>query len=167
MSCRPGEVPHPLLSRGGVARSVGHRVALAGDRIDPEAIEERSSPLCASATCFNLHSAVVVPGNDHLRLEKLLRYAARPPIATERLEQLSDGRLSHRFKTNWRDGTTHAVFSPIEFIEKLCALVPTPRAHLVRFSGVPGPAVNWRSSIVPSVSETSAAAASSALAAYR
>lgn len=139
---------------------------LAGDRIDPEPIEERSSPLCASANGFNLHAAVVVPGNDRLRLERLLRYTARPPFAAERLEQLPDGRLSYRFKTPWRNGTTHAVFTPLEFIEKLCALVPTPRAHLVRFSGVLGPAAKWRSSIVPpfeAVSETSAAAVPSTL----
>jgi hypothetical protein len=119
-----------------------------------------------SANGFDLHAAVVVPDNDRLRLERLLRYTARPPFAIERLEPLPDGRLSYRFKTPWRDGTTHAVSTPLEFIEKLCALVPTPRAHLVRFSGVLGPAAKWRSSIVPpveAVSETSAAAVSSTL----
>jgi hypothetical protein len=77
-----------------------------------------------------------------------------------------DGRLCYRFKTAWRNGTTHAVFTPLEFLEKLCALVPTPRAHLVRFSGLLGPAAKWRSSIVPpveTVSETSAAAVPSTL----
>jgi hypothetical protein len=96
---------------------------------------------------------VVITANDRDRLERLLRYAARPPFATDRLEQLSDGRLRYRFKTPWRDGTTHAVFSPIEFIEKIAALVPTPRAHLVRFSGVLGPAAKWRPQIVPAVVE--------------
>jgi hypothetical protein len=129
--------------------NAGQRVQLAGDRIDPEAMEERSSPLCASVGGFNLHAAVVVQANDRLRLERLCRYAARPPFAAERLEQLTDGRLSYRFKTPWRDGTTHAVFTPLEFIEKLSALVPTPRAHLVRFSGVLAPAAKWRPQIVP------------------
>jgi hypothetical protein len=86
-------------------------------------------------------------------LEQLLRYTARPPFAIERLEQLPDGRLSYRLKTPWRDGTTHAVFTPLEFIERLAALIPTPRAHLVRFSGVLGPAAKWRAHIVPSVVE--------------
>jgi hypothetical protein len=49
------------------------------------------------------------------------------------------GQLRYRFKTPWRNGTTHAVFEPLEFIEKLCALVPTPRAHTVRYHGLLGP----------------------------
>ena len=128
-----------LRSRTGLptARNAGRRVTLAGDPIDAESIEERSSPLCAAVDGFNLHAAVVVPQNDRVRLEQLLRYAARPPFAIDRLEQLPDGRLSYRLKTPWRDGTTHAVFTPLEFIERLAALIPTPRAHLVRFSGVP------------------------------
>ena len=135
--------------------NAGRRVTLAGDPIYPEAIEERSSPLCASIDGFNLHAAVVVPQNDRVRLEGLLCYGARPPFATDRLEQLPDGRLSYRLKTPWRDGTTHAVFTPLEFIERLAALIPTPRAHMIRFSGVLGPAAKWRAQIVPSAEFTS------------
>ena len=41
------------------------------------------------------------------------------------------------------------MFTPLELIEKLAALVPTPRAHLVRYSGILGPAAKWRSQIIP------------------
>jgi hypothetical protein len=50
-----------------------------------------------------------------------------------RLERLADGRLLYRFKRPWRDGTTHVVYEPLELLEKLSALVPAPRAHLVRY----------------------------------
>ncbi len=33
-------------------------------------------------------------------------------------------------KTPWRDGTTHLVMSPMEFMQRLTALVPRPRLHL-------------------------------------
>jgi hypothetical protein len=46
-------------------------------------------------------------------LERLIRYMARPPIATERLERLPDGRVVHEFKRPWRDGTSRAVFEPL------------------------------------------------------
>ena len=36
-------------------------------------------------------------------------------------------------KTPWRDGTTHLVMSPLEFMQRLAALVPRPRLHLIRF----------------------------------
>ena len=74
----------------------------------------------------------------------------------DRLEALSDGRLRYWFKTAWRDGTTHAIFEPLEFMEKLAALVPTPRAHLVRFHGLLGPAAKWRPSIIPNNATTEA-----------
>jgi hypothetical protein len=35
-----------------------------------------------------------------------------------------------RLKTPWRDGTTHLVMTPLEFMQRLVALVPRPRLHL-------------------------------------
>ena len=40
-------------------------------------------------------------------------------------------------------------WEPMELLEKLSALVPAPRAHLVRYSGVLAPASKWRPLIVP------------------
>ena len=34
--------------------------------------------------------------------ERLIRYAARPAVATERLSALPDGRLHYRLKRPWR-----------------------------------------------------------------
>ena len=87
----------------------------------------------------------------------LRRYCARPPIATERLEPHTDGRLLYRFKRPWRDGTTHIVMDPLELLEKLAALVPAPRVHLTRFFGVLAPAAKWRRLIVPESAIESAA----------
>jgi len=73
-----------------------------------------------------------VPTRDRRRLERLCRYVARPPVATERLSRMADGRLLYRLKHRWRDGTTHVVFEPQELVEKLAALVPPPRFHRIR-----------------------------------
>ena len=35
----------------------------------------------------------------------------------------------------WSDGTLALVLSPMELMEKLAALVPRPRVHLVRYHG--------------------------------
>ena len=51
--------------------------------------------------------------------ERLFRYAGRPPLSMDRLEALPDGRLRYWFKTAWRNGTTHAIFEPLEFLEKV------------------------------------------------
>ena len=81
--------------------------------------------------------------------QRLVRYMARPPLAIERLSQLPDGRLTYRLKTPWCNGTTHVIFEPLELMEKLAVLVPAPRANLIRYHGVLGPAAKWRAAIVP------------------
>jgi hypothetical protein len=40
---------------------------------------------CALVEGFSVHAGVCVPARDRVRLERLLRYAARPPLSTERL----------------------------------------------------------------------------------
>ena len=68
-----------------------------------------------------------------------------------------DGRLTYRLKTPWRNGTTHVIFEPLELLEKLAVLVPAPRANLIRYHGVVGPASKWRASIVPASPDTGVA----------
>ena len=104
---------------------------------------------CAEVAGFNVHANVRVGANDRDGLEHLCRYLARPPIANDRLQELPDGRLALRFKQAWRDGTTHILFTPHELIEKLIALIPRPRCHLVRYHGILGSAAMDRSKVVP------------------
>lgn len=35
-------------------------------------------------------------------------------------------------ESTYRDGATHVVMSPLEFMQRLAALVPRPRLHLIR-----------------------------------
>src|SRR5210317_848095 len=51
--------------------------------------------------------------------------------------------------TPYRDGTTHVIFEPEDFIARLVALVPKPRAHLTRYHGAFAPASRDRARIVP------------------
>ncbi|MBI4472510.1 MAG: transposase [Acidobacteria bacterium] len=98
---------------------------------------------------FSVHANVSIDPRDRDRLERLCRYAGRPAVATERLTALADGRLLYRLKRPWRDGTTAVIFDPQDFIAKLAVLVPVPRAHLVRFHGILGPAAALRPLVVP------------------
>ena len=54
-----------------------------------------------------------------------------------------------QLKSPWRDGTTHLVLSPQEFMQRLVALVPRPRLHLTRFHGVLAPNAGLRAAVVP------------------
>jgi len=107
------------------------------------------SKRCAEVAGFNVHANTCVRASDRERLEHLVKYLARPPIANDRLTELPDGRLALRFKQAWRDGTSHVVFTPHELIERLIPLIPRPRAHLVRYHGILGPAAKDRDKVVP------------------
>ena len=52
-------------------------------------------------------------------------------------------------KTPYRDGTTHIVLEPLDFIARLAALVPPPRVHLTRFHGVFAAHAALRAAITP------------------
>ena len=47
-------------------------------------------------------------------------------------------------------GTTHILFTPQDFVARLAALVPRPRANLTRYHGVFAPNSPFRKAIVPS-----------------
>ena len=67
--------------------------------------------------------------------------------------------LSFALKTPWSDGTGHLLLSPMELLEKLAALAPPPRLHLLRYHGVLAPRARDRGRIVPAkpVEESTAA----------
>ena len=88
--------------------------------------------LCADNNGFSLHAAVRCGGDDRQGLEQLCRYITRPALANERVQTNAAGQVVLELKTPWRDGTTHLVMSPLEFMQRLAALVPRPRLHLIR-----------------------------------
>ncbi len=79
----------------------------------------------------------------------LCRYITRPVIANERLGLNRAGQVVLTLKTPYREGTTHIVMSLLEFIQRLAALVPRPRLHLIRFHGVLAPNARLRPDIIP------------------
>ncbi len=105
--------------------------------------------LCSDIDGFSLHAAVRVEAQERKRLEQLCRYITRPALADERVQLNAAGQVELKLKTPWHDGTTHLVMSPLEFLQRLAALVPRPRLHLIRFHGVLAPNAKLRSLVVP------------------
>ena len=103
----------------------------------------------AESSGFSLHAGIAAQGWQRDKLEHLARYVARPPLATERLALTQAGQVRYALKTPYRDGTTHVILEPEDFIARLAALVPRPRAHLTRYHGVFAPASPDRARIVP------------------
>ena len=59
----------------------------------------------------------------------------------------SNGKVRYELKTAYRDGTTHILFEPLDFVARLASLVPKPRVNLTRFHGVFAPNNKYRSLI--------------------
>jgi hypothetical protein len=105
----------------------------------PPLDEAPSNPLLARLAGFSLHAATVCQAWQRSRLERLRRYITRPPIATKRLSVDGRGRVVYRDKQPFRDGSTHVLLEPLDFIARLAALVPRPKLNLARFHGVFAP----------------------------
>ena len=125
----------------------GARVRRLGDEPDLGHVASRG-PRQAQLDGFDLHANVWVPPNDRARLEQLCRYLLRPPLAQDRVQRRADGRVLVTLKTVWRDGTSHLLFEPIEFMEKLAAIIPRSAVNLVLYHGVLAPHARWRSHVV-------------------
>jgi len=98
---------------------------------------------------FSLNAAVSCQPHQRKRLERLCRYVTRPAVCLDRLSTSIDGKVSYELKHPLRDGTTHILFSPENFMARLAALVPRPRVNLTRYHGVIAPNSPFRKDIVP------------------
>ncbi len=98
---------------------------------------------------FSLHANTEMPAHRLDQLERLIRYTARGAVSLERLEEDANGDRMYALNRPWSNGTTSIKLSPLELLEKLAALVPLPRAHLVRYAGCLAPHSNLRAAIIP------------------
>ena len=76
------------------------------------------------------------------------RYLGRPPVADSRLRELDDGRIAVDLKRTWAGNVTVVEFEAQDFVARLCALVPPPRFHMLRYLGVLGPNAKLRKDVV-------------------
>jgi hypothetical protein len=128
---------------GEKVRRIGHGFGYEGER------PELKGMRCATVNGFSLHANTDVAAHRRDQLERLLRYTTRGAVSLKRLTQDGSGDLLYRFTRAWSDGTLGIKLSPLELIEKLAALVPPPRAHLVHYSGCLAPNSKLRAQLIP------------------
>ena len=141
-----------LLERGGYCREESELSTL--DRWYVRALEEPTllksvglrSDSAVACGGFRIHAGVRV--NDKEGLEKLCRYAARPPFAEEQL-QIEDDRIRFELRRPGKNGQRTIEMTPVQFLRKLAWLVPPPRQNQIRFHGVFAGNAKWRKEIVP------------------
>ncbi len=119
--------------------------------------------LCAQDEGFNLHAATRAGALDAAGREALLRYILRPPVAQERIARGPDNLVRIALKKPFSDGSPVAAvrlrrpgdrgpvavdMDPLSHLLRLCAAVPAPRFHTVRYADVLASASKLRPKIV-------------------
>ena len=110
---------------------------------------ENKGARCSASGGYSLHANTSIKSHEKDRLEKLIRYMSRPPFSDDSLHITESGNVRIKLKSAWRDGTTHIEVTPLEFIEKLAALIPLPKSHTVRYFGVLSSNSKHRDKLVP------------------
>jgi len=100
---------------------------------------------------FSLHAGVATKAHERDKLERLCRFIARPAVSSQRLSLTRNGQIRYQLKTPYNDGTTHVIFEPLDFIDRLVALVPRPRVNLTRYHGVFAPHSQYRVLVPPAM----------------
>lgn len=106
-------------------------------------------PLCVALDGFTLHAATRAGGLDEPGREALLKYILRPAVAQERVTRGPDGLVRIGLKKAFSDGTVAVDLDPLSLLSRLCASVPPPRFHTVRYAGALGSASKLRSRLAP------------------
>lgn len=117
--------------------------------IAPKIDQGVESDRVANVAGFNLHAGVMSDAQDRNKLERVCRYITRSAVSEKRLAITTYGKIRYQLKTPYRDGTTHVIFEPLDFIARLATLVPKPRVNLTRFHGVFAPNSKNRAEISP------------------
>ena len=91
--------------------------------------ESNGNSQVAQESGFSLHAGVVAQHWERKKLERLCRYITRPAISEKRLSITPAGNVRYQLKTPYRDGTTHVVFEPMDFLARLAALAAPTEGH--------------------------------------
>jgi hypothetical protein len=116
---------HSITCRIAIGPQQGKKVFTLQTLLPKEADDDRFSPV-AKAGGFSLHAGVAVQLQERKKLEHLCSYVARPAVSEQRLAMTRDGRVRYALKTPFRDGTTHVIFEPLDFMYRMYGM---PRAH--------------------------------------
>ena len=84
---------------------------------------------------FHVHAGEPVLPDDTDRLEHLARYITRAPIRLDAITPLDAMRVVVRTPPDPQTGSQRMELDVLEMIRRLCAQIPAPRQHLVRYYG--------------------------------
>lgn len=135
-------------NKAGFGERQGKTVQKFGTKnyeVDPE----DNDLTTANIDGFSLNARVWIAAGERERLEQVIRYMARGPIANERLTESFPNQFTYELKSKWRDGTTHVGFTGLDLMARIVALIPPPKMKMIRYFGVFASNFKGREKIVP------------------
>jgi len=114
---------------------------------EQRAVNER----VAVSHAYSPYAGIAICAEDKDARERLLRYCLCAPLSLERLSIAPDGNVIYQVKATRHGVETQRVMSPLQFMARLVALIPSPYHPLLRYFGVFGPHSSWRKNVVPDV----------------
>ena len=98
---------------------------------------------------FSIHAGVTVAQGDKRGREQLCRYVTRPGFAEDQLRMTDDGRVELTLRKPSKNGQRIVLLEPLALLRRLSWLVPPPRQHQLRYSGILASAAKQRREVVP------------------
>jgi hypothetical protein len=98
---------------------------------------------------FSLDASVRIDPWDRQGLERLIRYCARPPFASENLRWNGKWLVYRLSKPNYK-GQVSVQLDPLEFLGKIAAFIPLPHRHRHHYHGVFAPNAPLRKAVAAS-----------------
>ncbi len=77
-----------------------------------------------------MYARHLVLNEEPARLKHMSRYLVRPPVATDRVHEASDGRVLLEIPPDPQTGARTLVLDPLEWIRRITNQIPDPRTHL-------------------------------------
>ncbi|MCP4408214.1 MAG: IS91 family transposase, partial [Gammaproteobacteria bacterium] len=119
---------HSITYRITIGPQVGRKVFTL--QTLPAGEPDECADTAGKVSGFSLHAGVAAKADERQKLERLCRYISRPAVLEKRLSLTSNGNIRYQLKTPYRDSTTHVIFEPLDFMARLAALIPRPRASM-------------------------------------
>lgn len=108
----------------------------------------------AHAGGFSLDASIRIEAWDRAGLERLLRYCARPPFASERLRwDKRSQRVIYELSKPPPNTPSALILDPLDLIDRLVVLIPPPRVHRHRYHGVLAPHARLRAAVTAAANQ--------------
>jgi hypothetical protein len=91
----------------------------------------------APGDLVSLHAGVAARAEERQKLERRCRHISQPSVAEKPLSLTPNGNARYPLKTPYRDGTTHVIFEPLEWVAPLRVHHPSGAPQAGSMGNVP------------------------------